>query len=175
VDVRVPVGNVLGEIGGAFSSVASSSLRHRKIWYVARTAGSMSRLLELALAWSKDRVTYGKALAERENIQWMIAEGEVAVRATKLLCLHAASLHDRGLDSRHAIDAAKLYSAPVATKVADDVIQIHGAMGLAVEAGIERFYRQLRMWRLSGGSDEMQRRTVVRNLLNGTERVGNVV
>ena len=174
-DVRVPKDNHIGEVGQAFSSVAAMSLRRRRIWGIALNAGAMDRLLEMAIEWSENRVTFGKPLSERENIQWMIADGETATRATKLLCLHAASLYDRGLDHRHATDAAKVFGANAAMRVADDVMQIHGAMGIAKETGIERYYRKLRMYRFADGSDEMQRRTIARDLFKRNTKVGEIL
>jgi acyl-CoA dehydrogenase len=104
----------------------------------------------------------------------MIADAEVSIRAAKLLTLHAASQFDRGLDYRHAACAAKLHAARMANAVVDDVLQIFGAMGYAKECAVERFYRDLRVARIFGGSDEMQRIAIQQDLFSGAVQIGDV-
>jgi acyl-CoA dehydrogenase len=163
-DVRVPEENLIGEVGKAFNSYAMRFIHLNRIILPMQAAGAMERLLSMGIEWSENRVTFGEPLSQRENIQWMIADGEVALRATKLLALHAADLADRGLDFRHAANAAKLFGCQAACKVADDVLQIHGSMGYAKELPVERFYRDLRIFRIFEGSDEMARMAISRDL-----------
>jgi acyl-CoA dehydrogenase len=163
-DVRVPEENLIGEVGRAFNSYAMRFIHLNRIILPMQAAGAMERLLSMGIEWSENRVTFGEPLSQRENIQWMIADGEVALRATKLLALHAADLADRGLDFRHAANAAKLFGCQAACKVADDVLQIHGSMGYAKELPVERFYRDLRIFRIFEGSDEMARMAISRDL-----------
>jgi acyl-CoA dehydrogenase len=164
MDVRVPEENLIGEVGRAFNSYAMRFIHLNRIILPMQAAGAMERLLSMGVEWSENRITFGEPLSQRENIQWMIADGEVALRATKLLALHAADMADRGLDYRHAANAAKLYGCQAACRVADDVLQIHGSMGYAKELPVERFYRDLRIFRIFEGSDEMARMAISRDL-----------
>jgi acyl-CoA dehydrogenase len=173
-DVRVPDANVIGQVGEGFQTVALASFHANRIVMTAGMAGAMERLLEMAVTWSENRVTFGEPLAQRENVRWMIADGEVACRATKLLCLHAASLYDAGTEFRHAANSAKLFGARAACQVADDVLQIHGAMGYAKELPVERFYRDLRVNRIYEGTDEMQRLAISRDLFKRHVKVGQL-
>jgi acyl-CoA dehydrogenase len=172
--VRVPVPNLVGEVNRGFETIGLSTLFPTRVQLAAWALGNAERLLEMAVEWAENRVTFGEPLSQRENIRWMIADGDVAVRAGKLLCLHAASLFDRGLDARHAANAAKVFSAQEACRIADDVLQIHGAMGYAKELPIERFYRDLRVARIYEGTDEMMRLAISRDLFQRHTRVGEI-
>ena len=87
--------------------------------------------------------------------------------------LRAAWTVDQGMDPRHASSMAKLYGAGMVNRVVDRVLQIHGGMGYTRELPIERWYRQVRLYRIFEGTDEMQRRTIARNLIKGHVRVSS--
>ena len=102
----------------------------------------------------------------------MIADSEVEIEAPRWLVLRAAWQVDHGLDSRHAQSMAKLYGGVQANEIVDRVLQIHGGMGYTRELPIERWYRELRLLRIYEGTDEIQRRTIARNLLRGYTKIG---
>jgi acyl-CoA dehydrogenase len=102
----------------------------------------------------------------------MIADSHVEIEATRWLALHAAWLAEEGEDTRHASSIAKLYGATMANRVVDRVLQIHGGMGYTKELPIERWYRELRLFRIFEGTDEIQHYIIARNLLRGHVRVG---
>jgi alkylation response protein AidB-like acyl-CoA dehydrogenase len=116
----------------------------------------------------------GHPIAEYQAIQWMIADSQVEIEGAKWLTLYAAWRAEHGLDPRHASSIAKLSGATMANQVVDRVLQIHGGMGYTKELPIERWYRELRLLRIYEGTDEIQRRTIARNLLKGHVRLGDI-
>jgi acyl-CoA dehydrogenase len=105
----------------------------------------------------------------------MIADSEVEIEATRWLALHAAWLSEQGQDTRHAAAIAKLYGSNMANHVADRVLQIHGGMGYTKELPIERWYREVRLWRIFEGTDEIQRFIISRDLLRGYVKIGEML
>lgn len=129
----------------------------------------------MAIDYSKTRVTFGKPIAERQAIQWMIADSAVEIEAAKWIVFRAAWMAENGMDPRHQSSMAKLNGAIMANQVVDRVLQIHGGMGYTKELPIERRYRELRLYRIFEGTDEIQRRTIARNLLKGHAKVGELL
>jgi acyl-CoA dehydrogenase len=173
-DVRVPEANILGEPGKGFSLGMKWIGQGR--WLIpARAVGASERLLQMAMDYAKTRVTFGKPIAERQAIQWMIADSNVEIEATRWLVLHAAWLSETGKDNRHYASIAKLYGSNMANRVVDRVLQIHGGMGYTKELPIERWYREMRLWRIFEGTDEIQRYIISRNLLRGHVKVGELM
>jgi acyl-CoA dehydrogenase len=138
----------------------------------ARALGGCERLLGMAIEHAKSRHTFGAPIADRQAIQWMIADSQTDIEALRLLVLHAAWQVAQGRDSRHAQSIAKLFGGVKANEIVDRVMQIHGGMGYTRELPIERWYRDLRLLRIFEGTDEIQRRTIARDLLKGHVTVG---
>src|SRR5262249_6438092 len=151
-EVRVPASNVLGEVGQGFR-LGMEWIGQGRWIYGARAVGAAERLLQMAIEYANTRVTFGEPIGERQGIQWMIADSEVEIEATKWLTFHAAWMAERGQDTRHAAALAKLHGANMANRVADRVLQIHGGMGFTRELPIERWYRETRLWRVFRGTD----------------------
>jgi len=170
-NVRVPEENILGELGQGFK-LGLKWITRGRTGIPAVAVGTAERLLQMAIDFSKTRVTFGKPIAEYQAIQWMIADSAVEISAAKWLVLHAASMADQGQDARHQASVAKLYGANMVNRVVDRVLQIHGGMGLTKELPIEWWYRSLRKFRIFEGTDEILRRTIARNLLKGHVKVG---
>ncbi|MFC0431566.1 acyl-CoA dehydrogenase family protein [Kutzneria buriramensis] len=170
-DVRVPEENILGEVGQGFR-LAMQWIGQGRYLLPARAIGATERLVEMAIEQSKTRVTFGQPIAERQAIQWMLADSAVEIEALRWLVLHAAWQVDQGVDSRQAQSMAKLYGGVKANEIVDRVLQIHGGMGYTRELPVERWYRELRLLRIYEGTDEIQRRTIARNLLKGHAKVG---
>ncbi|GAA4427998.1 acyl-CoA dehydrogenase family protein [Actinokineospora soli] len=173
-DVRVPSANVLGEVGKGFD-LAMKWIGRGRYLLPARALGSCERLVEMAMEHARTRVTFGAPIADRQAIQWMIADSAVEIEALRWLVLHAAWLVDRGADSRHAQSIAKLYGGVKANEIVDRVLQVHGGMGYTRELPVERWYRELRLLRIYEGTDEIQRRTIARNLLKGHASVSGTL
>jgi acyl-CoA dehydrogenase len=165
-DVRVPHSAILGEEGRGFE-LAMRWIGKGRYLLPARALGACERLVEMAMEQARNRVTFGEPIANRQAIQWMIADSAVEIEALRWLVLTAAWQVDHGIDSRQAQSMAKLYGGVHANEVVDRVLQIHGGMGYTRELPIERWYRELRLLRIYEGTDEIQRRTIARNLLSG--------
>ena len=173
-DVRVPETQILGEEGRGFE-LAMQWIGQGRYLLPARAIGSCERLISMAIEHANTRETFGQKIAERQAIQWMIADSGVELEALRWLVLHAAWQVDQGLDSRHAQSIAKLYGGVKANEIVDRVLQIHGGMGYTRELPVERWYRELRLLRIYEGTDEIQRRTIARNLLKGHVKIGGAL
>ena len=170
-DVRVPCENVLGEVGKGFQ-LAMAWIGQGRIIIPARAVGQAQRLLELALDYSRQRIAFGRPIAEYQAIQWMLADSAVEIEQVKWLVLNAAWKADQGRDARHEASIAKLAGAGMIWRVVDRVMQIHGGIGYTKEMPIERVMRDVRVYRIYEGTDEIQRRSIARNLLKGHVKLG---
>ena len=165
-EVRVPEENVLGEVGKGFQ-LAMAWIGQGRIIIPARAVGQAQRLLEMALDYSRQRIAFGRPIAEYQAIQWMLADSAVEIEQVKWLVLNAAWKADQGGDARHEASIAKLAGGGMIWRVVDRVMQIHGGIGYTKELPIERVMRDVRVYRIYEGTDEIQRRSIARNLLKG--------
>ena len=165
-DVRVPHSAILGEEGKGFE-LAMRWIGKGRYMLPARALGACERLVEMGMEHARNRSTFGQPIAERQAIQWMVADSAVEIEALRWLVLAAAWQVDAGLDSRQGQSMAKLYGGVKANEIVDRVLQMHGGMGYTRELPVERWYRELRLLRIYEGTDEIQRRTIARNLLRG--------
>lgn len=170
-DVRVPEENVLGEVGKGFY-LAMEWIGSGRIYIPARAVGQAQRLIEMGLDYAKTRETFGQPIANYQAIQWMLADSAVELEQVKWLVLRAAWVADQGRDYRQAASMAKLSGAQMIWQVADRMMQLHGGMGYTKEMPIERVLRDVRVYRIYEGTDEIQRRTIARNLLRGYAKPG---
>lgn len=168
-DVKVPVENRIGDEGQGFA-VVEDWLVHGRVPYAAGTVGVATAALKLAIEYAKDRETFGKKLATRQAIQWMIADSEIELRAARLLTYQAAWKADLGQDFKMDASIAKVYATETAGRVVDRCIQVLGGMGVAKELPFERWYRELRIKRIGEGPSEVHRLVVARNLLGSAAR-----
>lgn len=173
-NVRVPEENILGELHKGYN-LGLEWIGFAR-WVVgAQAVGVAERLLQMAIDYAKERETFGRPIADRQAIQWMIADSAVEIEAAKWLVLNATFTLDQGEDNRHLASIAKLYGANMGNRVVDRVLQIHGGMGYTRELPIERWYREARLWRIYDGTDEIQRMIISRNLLKGHVKVGQFI
>ena len=163
-DCEVPVENRLGEEGQGFA-LAETWLVHERIPYAAAVIGVGQAALKLAIDWAKERHTFRSALADKQAIQWMIADSEIELRAARLLVYQAAWRGDLGHDIKVDASIAKVYATEAAGRVVDRCIQIFGGMGVACAMPLERWYRELRIKRIGEGPSEVHRMVVARDLL----------
>ena len=169
-DVEVPVENLLGEEGKGFS-IANSLLVAQRMPYAAGTIGIAQASLEMAIEWAKNREAFGSKLADKQAIQWMIADSEIELRAARLLVYQSAWNADMGRNIKVDASIAKVYGTETAGRVVDRCIQILGGMGVAQELPLERWYREMRIKRIGEGPSEVHRMVVARHLLGtGTRR-----
>lgn len=169
VDCEVPIENRLGEEGEGFK-LAETWLVHARIPYAAAVIGIAQAALGLAIDWAKQRQTFRSALADKQAIQWMIADSEIELRAARLLVYQAAWRGDLGRDIKVDASIAKVYATETAGRVVDRCIQIFGGLGVAREMPLERWYRELRIKRIGEGPSEVHRMVVARELLSAQSR-----
>ncbi|MFC7546828.1 acyl-CoA dehydrogenase family protein [Plantactinospora sp. GCM10030261] len=170
-DVRVPHRNILGEIGQGFT-LGMEWIGKGRYTIPSHALGIAERALGMAIDHANTRETFGAPIGTNQAIQWMIADSETELEAARWLVLRAAWTVDQGLDPRHASSMCKLYAAGMVNRVVDRVLQIHGGMGYTRELPVERWYRQVRLYRIFEGTDEMQRLIIARDLLRGYTRLG---
>lgn len=168
-NARITAANLIGAEGKGFS-LASSFLVHGRILYPAGPIGIAQTALDMACRWAEEREVFGGKLADKQGIQWMLVDSEVELRAARLLMYQAAWNADLGKDVRVDASIAKMYGTEKAYSVLDRCIQIHGALGLAEELPLERWFRDLRVKRLGEGATEVQRTVVARDLLRRPKR-----
>ena len=162
---RVPERCVLGEVGKGFSLGQNWLMFHDRLMRGPFCLGKMQRALDMCVSWAKQRVTFGKPLAERQAIQWKLVDMYVSIRALRAMIYEAASLYDAGQDARYEAAMIKLCAADWGSKCLDEAIQIHGAMGESLELPLTMFYRYIRHARIGGGTSEIQRMLIARMLL----------
>jgi (R)-benzylsuccinyl-CoA dehydrogenase len=163
----VPDEQRLGPVGEAFKPM-SNRLGVRRIEFGARCIGMTERLLDLMVAQAHDRSTFGKPLADRQAIQWMIADSLIDLHATRLMVQDAARKMDAGiLDVRREASATKVFATEMTSRVVDRAMQMYGAMGLSKDLPIEFIYRNSRILRIVEGANEIHRVQLARMRLAG--------
>jgi acyl-CoA dehydrogenase len=170
--VRVPACNVLGTVGDGFG-LAMQWIGRGRINIPSRAVGQAQGLLQLGLDYARQRKAFGQPIAEYQAIQWMLADTAIEIEQVKWATLHAAWVADQGKDPRHYASIAKISGAQMVFRVADRMLQVHGGMGYTREIPIERILREVRVYRIFEGTDEIQKRTIARNLLRDYIRVGD--
>lgn len=164
--VRVPAANRVGRPGDGMA-YTKSWFRRERLMIAARCCGAAARLIEEACAFAEERQVGGAPLADRQAIQFMLADSATELWAARLMTFEAARAHDRGEDvkSLHArCSMVKLYASEMANRVADRVVQIFGGRGYMRENAAERFFRELRVDRIWEGTSEIQRLIIARGL-----------
>jgi len=166
-DCFVPDEDVLGPPGEGFL-VMMSCINTDRVFSAFRAWGIAQRAQEMAIEYAKQRKTFGARLADHQAIQFMLADNDVELQAAKLLSRQAAELTDsKAPDARIAASRAKLYATEMGCRVVDRVMQIFGGMGYMTELPIERFYRDMRAFRIGEGTSEMQRIQIARHITSG--------
>ncbi|MBI3044662.1 MAG: acyl-CoA dehydrogenase family protein [Betaproteobacteria bacterium] len=158
---------VLGEVGQGFR-IAMESLTEGRLSVACSCIGTADRLLEMSVAHAQARHTFGKPLAERQAIQWMIADSAVELAAARALTYSAILDVEAGADTGSRPSMCKLYCSEMVGRVADRAVQIHGGMGVIRGFPVERFYRDVRHYRIGEGSSEIQRMLIARGLLKSS-------
>jgi alkylation response protein AidB-like acyl-CoA dehydrogenase len=166
-NVSVPNSNVLGDVGQGFRLGQRWLVAHDRLIRGASSLGQMQRALDLSIDWARQRHSFGKPIASRQAIQWMIVDMFVDIQALRSLTYAAAIKYDAAedADSRYLGSLIKLLSGEWGHRCLDKAMQVHGGIGETYELPISRFYRNLRHARIGGGTDEMHRMVLARWLL----------
>lgn len=163
-NVRVPVEDRIGEEGDGFRH-AQHWLNVGRIRHGARGIGVIERCLELGTAYAKQRVTFGQPLADRQAVQWMLADSFMEMHQLRLMVYDAAWKYDQGRDIRTEAYMAKMFGDTQSYRAADRCMEIHGGMGLATDLPIEKFWRDQRSMMITEGPIEILKMTLARHVL----------
>ena len=163
-DVKVPKENRIGEEGFGFT-FAMKTLDGGRIGIASQALGIASGAYELALAYSKERKTFGKPIAAHQAIQFKLADMATEIEAARMLCLKAAWLKDQGLPYALASSMAKLFASDVAMRTTVEAVQIHGGYGFVKEYHVERLMRDAKITQIYEGTSEIQRMIIAREIL----------
>jgi acyl-CoA dehydrogenase len=163
-DVEVPEENRVGAEGEGFA-VAQKWLNEGRIRHGARACGVAERCLELTIDYIKQRRTFGEAIAEKQGVQWIIADCFTELHAAKLMVRDAAAKLDSGMDARAETFMVKTFGDEMGFRVADRCMQLHGGIGLTTELPIEKFWRDQRSFMITEGPTEVLRTALAKLLL----------
>ncbi|HFC09151.1 MAG TPA: acyl-CoA dehydrogenase [Chloroflexi bacterium] len=164
-NVRVPRENLLGDVGqGMYQTL--QVLDGGRISIGALALGIAQAAFEEAVAYAQQRMAFGKPLAARQAIQFMLADMATEIHAARLMVYHAAWLKAQGKPFTHAAAMAKLFASEMAERVTRNAIQIHGGYGYSREYPVERMYRDTRLMTIGEGTSEIQRLVIARRVLS---------
>ncbi len=163
-DVKVPKENRIAEDGFGFK-FAMKTLFGGRIGIAAQALGIASGALELSLAYSKERATFGKPIHQHQAIAFKLADMATQVEAARLMVLKAAALKDAGEDYDLASSMAKLYASDIAMRHTVEAVQIHGGYGFVKEYHVERLMRDAKITQIYEGTSEIQKIVISRSLL----------
>lgn len=167
----VPDENILGGRGQGFAMgqhrLGYGRLRHG-MWSIAKA----QHALDLAVAYASQRVTFGERVADRQGVQWMLADCAEKLYVTRLMVLHIAYKMEKGLDLRQENSIAKNYIAHMLHDIIDTAIQLHGALGFTTDTPLAEWYAEVRAQRLVDGPDEVHKWRIGSHVVKTFEKHG---
>src|SRR5690554_1400856 len=162
---RVPTSQLIGDVEGQGFKTAMKVLDRGRLHIAAVCVGVAERLIADSLAYAKERKQFGKAIGEFQLIQAMLADSRTEAYAGRCMVLDAAARRDAGENVSTEASCCKLFCTEMVGRVADRAVQIHGGAGYIADYGIERFYRDVRLFRLYEGTSQIQQLVIARNML----------
>ena len=163
-DCRVPKSHLLGNVGDGYT-IALKILDSSRITVAAQCLGLAKGALDQSVAYAKQRNAFGRPIATKQAIQFMLADMATELDAARLMVYRAASLYDEGLPYGTASAKAKLYASEVAGRNVNKAVQIHGGIGYFKPTPVERMYRDQRVTEIYEGTSEIQRLVISRDLI----------
>ena len=163
-DCAVPAENIIGEEGEGFIT-AMKVLDRGRLHISGVSVGVAERLIADALDYAIARKQFGKPIAEQQLIQAMLADSQTETYAAKCMTLETARMRDNGDNISTESSACKLFATEMVGRVADRAVQIHGGAGYMAEYAVERFYRDVRLFRLYEGTSQIQQIIIARNMI----------
>ncbi|MGZ8361949.1 MAG: acyl-CoA dehydrogenase family protein [Allosphingosinicella sp.] len=163
-DVPVPAANRLGEEGEGFR-IAMRVLDRGRLHIAAVCVGISERLIADSVAYAIERRQFGRPIAEFQLIQALIADSKTDTLAAKALVMEAARLKDEGRPITLEAASAKYFASESVGRIADRAVQIHGGAGYVADHGIERFYRDVRLFRIYEGTSQIQQLVIARETI----------
>ena len=161
---RLPASSALGREGEGYR-IALSNLEAGRIGIAAQAVGMARAALDAALAFARERVAFGKAIAEHQAVNFKLADMATEIEAARQLVWHAASLRDAGQPCLKEASMAKLFASEMAERVCSAAIQVHGGYGYVADFAVERIYRDVRVCQIYEGTSDIQRMVIGRALL----------
>lgn len=165
-DCPVPAENLIGEEGEGFVT-AMKVLDRGRLHISGVSVGVAERLITDALDYALQRKQFGQPIAEQQLIQAMLADSQTETYAAKCMTLETARQRDNGENVSTESSACKLFATEMVGRVADRAVQIHGGAGYMSEYAVERFYRDVRLFRLYEGTSQIQQIIIARNMIKG--------
>jgi acyl-CoA dehydrogenase len=169
---RVRSDAMLGERGMGLA-LAQTRLGPARLAHAMRWIGVAQRAVDMAAQRALEREAFGRALAEHQAVQWMLADSAIQLYAARLMVLHAASKIEAGEDVRQEVAFVKVFVSEALGDIVDRALQIHGALGYSGDLPLERFYRDARAARIYDGPSEVHRMVIARNLLKAAKADGS--
>jgi len=163
-DCRIPAKQLLGVEGKGFAPM-QLRLTVRRVQIGAWCIGISRRALDMMVEHAKQRVTFGARLADRQAIQWWIADAAMKIHACRLMVYDAAAKADAGQDVRAEASMVKLYGTEMATEIVDHAMQTFGAMGVAKELPLQLLAQKVRTMRVYEGPSEVHRMAIARRVI----------
>ncbi|UGY14016.1 acyl-CoA dehydrogenase family protein [Bradyrhizobium septentrionale] len=163
-DCRIPNDSVLGEVGKGYAPM-QLRLRTRRLEMGSTCVGITKRALDMMCDHAKQRETFGVKLAERQAIQWWIADISTRMHACRLMVREAADKTDRGEDIRHEASMIKVFATEMAYDACDHAMQTLGALGVTLELPLNALWQKARLMRVYEGPSEVHRQSIARRVL----------
>ncbi|MFM0386973.1 acyl-CoA dehydrogenase family protein [Paraburkholderia dipogonis] len=164
-DCRVPAQNLIGGMEGIGFKTAMRVLDKGRLHIAAICVGAAERMLDDALHYAMERQQFGKPIGEFQLIQAMLADSKAEIYAARSMVLDAARRRDNKEDVSTEASCCKLFASEMCGRVADRAVQIHGGAGYVSEYAIERFYRDVRLFRIYEGTSQIQQLVIARNMM----------
>ena len=158
---RVPAGNLLGREGQGYR-IALANLEAGRIGIAAQSVGMARAAFEAALAYARERTSFGKPILEHQAVAFRLADMATQIEAARQLVWHAAALRDADKPCLKEASMAKLMASEMAERVCSDAIQIHGGYGYVADFPVERIYRDVRVCQIYEGTSDIQRLVIAR-------------
>jgi len=168
-DCRVPADSIIGGVPGRGFKTVMKALNKQRINLAALCTGPAIRMLDEAVSYAQGRQQFGRPIAEFQLVQAMLAECKVEIAAARALILETARKRDRGEDVTMDVSMCKYYASEMCGRVADRVVQIFGGQGYAKGRGIERFYRDVRVFRIYEGTSQIHLLNIAKQLLRANK------
>jgi acyl-CoA dehydrogenase len=162
---RVPAANLIGLQEGRGFKTAMKVLEKGRIHIAAVCVGVAWRILDDTLRYAMERKQFGQPIAQFQLVQAMLADSRTELYAAECMAIDAARRRDEGLDVSTEASCAKLFASEMCGRVADRGVQIFGGAGYIADYGIERFYRDVRLFRLYEGTSQIQQLVIARNMI----------
>ena len=162
-DCEVPVANLLGPEGGGYR-IALANLEGGRIGIAAQAVGMAQAALDAALAYARERMSFGRPIVEHQAVNFRLADMAVQIEAARQLVWHAAALRDAGRPCLKEASMAKLFATEMAERVCSDAIQVHGGYGYVSDFPVERIWRDVRVCQIYEGTSDIQRLVIGRSL-----------